>query len=273
MGVHYELNFHQTNMKAVILLFLLVLVNFCSTQDNDLTNKETNSLIAVETMQDIRIQRDAGNKVKNKKKNRKNKSKMNHQKKNKKKASKSGKNNKNKSGRGKGGVKRKTKTKQKGRSGKKENKRKNNNTKSKKKKTKKKGRRSKSKKNNTKGKRKENKQKVRQKSRKKNLARKERKKANKKPKSTKKLGDARKPYKGSHCQYIDLCALDTKASKGCKDGEKFVVKGARNGKIKTRRQFLILQGKKIIAFLENGKKITDCKGNLTDVTNRVTCKA
>ena len=47
--------------------------------------------------------------------------------------------------------------------------------------------------------------------------------------------------------------------------------GAR-GKVKTRRQFLILDGKKIIAFLENGKKITDCMGNLTDVTDKVTCK-
>merc|ERR1712106_1266070 len=78
--------------------------------------------------------------------------------------------------------------------------------------------------------------------------------------------------KGVHCQYIDQCALDTKSANGCDDGDKFVVKGAR-GKVKTRRQFLILDGKKIIAFLENGKKITDCKGNMTDVTDKVTCKA
>ena len=35
---------------------------------------------------------------------------------------------------------------------------------------------------------------------------------------------------------------------------------------------MILDGKKIIAFLQNGKKITDCKGKMTDVTNKVSCK-
>ena len=48
-------------------------------------------------------------------------------------------------------------------------------------------------------------------------------------------------------------------------------KGARTVP-KTRRQNLILNGKKIIAFLQNGKKVTDCKGNMTDVTSKVSCK-
>ena len=29
---------------------------------------------------------------------------------------------------------------------------------------------------------------------------------------------------GAHCQYIDLCALDSKAATGCNSGQKFVVK-------------------------------------------------
>ena len=36
-------------------------------------------------------------------------------------------------------------------------------------------------------------------------------------------------------------------------------KGARNGKIRTRRLFVMLQGKKITAFLENGKKLLTAK--------------
>ena len=30
--------------------------------------------------------------------------------------------------------------------------------------------------------------------------------------------------KESHCQYIDLCLLDTLADQGCSNGQKFVVK-------------------------------------------------
>merc|ERR1711970_1064606 len=89
-------------------------------------------------------------------------------------------------------------------------------------------------------------------------------------------GLTRKPYKGQHCEYIDLCGLKTKSANGCDSGMKFVVKGSRTNGIKVRRQFLNLDDKMIIVFLEQGKKIMDCtngSNTLKDVTNQVTCKA
>merc|ERR1712180_387657 len=57
-----------------------------------------------------------------------------------------------------------------------------------------------------------------------------------------KTRQARKVFKGQHCDYIDLCGLKTKSANGCDSGMKFVVKGQRykdQGKdIKIRRQFL-----------------------------------
>ena len=38
------------------------------------------------------------------------------------------------------------------------------------------------------------------------------------------VGDSRAVLKGSHCQYVNLCALDTMAAKGCESGQKFVIK-------------------------------------------------
>merc|ERR1711970_500632 len=89
-------------------------------------------------------------------------------------------------------------------------------------------------------------------------------------------GLTRKPYKGQHCEHIDLCGLKTKSANGCDSGMKFVVKGSRTNGIKVRRQFLNLDDKMIIVFLEQGKKIMDCtngSNTLKDVTNQVTCKA
>merc|ERR1711970_534082 len=89
-------------------------------------------------------------------------------------------------------------------------------------------------------------------------------------------GLTRKPYKGQHCEYIDLCGLKTKSANGCDRGMKFVVKGSRTNGIKVRRQFLNLDDKMIIVFLEQGKKIMDCtngSNTLQDVTNQVTCTA
>merc|ERR1712013_769572 len=94
-------------------------------------------------------------------------------------------------------------------------------------------------------------------------------------KSSRKV-QTRKVFKGQHCDYIDLCGLKTKSASGCDKGMKFVVKGTRTNGKKVRRQFLNLDDKMIIAFLEQGKKIMDCtNGNntLKDVTNQVTCKA
>merc|ERR1711874_706340 len=78
----------------------------------------------------------------------------------------------------------------------------------------------------------------------------------------------RKALKGTHCQFVDLCVIDRMSESGCNMGQKFVIKSVRG----TRRQFLMVDGSKIIAFLEKGKKITDCGGNLTDVTSKVSCK-
>merc|ERR1711874_802228 len=78
----------------------------------------------------------------------------------------------------------------------------------------------------------------------------------------------RKVLKGTHCQFVDLCVIDRMSESGCNMGQKFVIKSVKG----TRRQFLMIDGSKIIAFLEKGKKITDCGGNLTDVTSKVSCK-
>merc|ERR1712013_145890 len=94
-------------------------------------------------------------------------------------------------------------------------------------------------------------------------------------KSSRKV-QTRKVFKGQHCDYIDLCGLKTKSASGCDKGMKFVVKGTRTNGKKVRRQFLNLDDKMIIAFLEQGKKIMDCTNGtntLKDVTNQVTCKA
>merc|ERR1712121_452009 len=60
----------------------------------------------------------------------------------------------------------------------------------------------------------------------------------------------RKVFKGQHCDYIDLCGLKTKSASGCDKGMKFVVKGTRSNGKKVRRQFLNLDDKMVIAFLE-----------------------
>ena len=49
-------------------------------------------------------------------------------------------------------------------------------------------------------------------------------KRNQKSETMQQRKDNRAVYKGNHCEYIDLCALDTMADGGCVDGQKFVVK-------------------------------------------------
>merc|ERR1719244_176743 len=91
-----------------------------------------------------------------------------------------------------------------------------------------------------------------------------------------KTRQARKVFKGQHCDYIDLRGLKTKSASGCDSGMKFVIKGSRRNGKKIRRQFLNLDDRMVIAFLETGKKIMDCtngRNTLKDVTNKVTCKA
>jgi len=82
------------------------------------------------------------------------------------------------------------------------------------------------------------------------------------------VSSGRKVLKGSHCEYIDLCEIDRMAASGCNSGQKFVIKGNKG----VRRQFLMVDNKKIVAFLGRKKKIVDCAANLTDVTSRVSCK-
>merc|ERR1712025_273480 len=70
---------------------------------------------------------------------------------------------------------------------------------------------------------------------------------------------------GDDCEYVQLC--DAINNMGCGDGSKLKIKPA-NG---TRRQFLILNNKTVAAFLEDGKKFTQCS-NYTEVTSQVECK-
>ena len=50
-------------------------------------------------------------------------------------------------------------------------------------------------------------------------------------------------------------------------GTKFVIKQDKG----TRKQFLILNGEAVLAFVENGKKFVDCD-SYTEVTTEVNCK-
>jgi len=71
--------------------------------------------------------------------------------------------------------------------------------------------------------------------------------------------------RGNSCEYIKISSI--KNIPACTDGTKFVIKQAKN----TRKQFLMLEGEPIIAFVLNGKKFTDCE-SYTEVTSSVECK-
>ena len=53
----------------------------------------------------------------------------------------------------------------------------------------------------------------------------------------------------------------------CEDGTKFVVKQEKG----TRKQFLFVDGKDIIAFVKNKEKFVNCS-SFTEVTDMVQCK-
>merc|ERR1719398_322273 len=72
--------------------------------------------------------------------------------------------------------------------------------------------------------------------------------------------------KGNDCEFIYLA--DITSNSGCSNGQKFVLKGANN----TRRQFLIVNDKAIIAFITKRKKFTACE-SFTDITTSVSCKS
>merc|ERR1712066_1125637 len=71
--------------------------------------------------------------------------------------------------------------------------------------------------------------------------------------------------KGNDCEFIYLA--DITSNSGCSNGQKFVLKGANN----TRKQFLIVNDKAIIAFIVKKKKFTACE-SFTDITTSVSCK-
>jgi len=75
------------------------------------------------------------------------------------------------------------------------------------------------------------------------------------------------PRKGpivSHCDYIKPCKL---ASLNCPNGSKFVIKKVRG----VRKQFLIMNGTAVIAFVENKKKFAEC-AKWEEITDSVKCK-
>merc|ERR1719225_1146314 len=71
--------------------------------------------------------------------------------------------------------------------------------------------------------------------------------------------------KGNDCEFIYLA--DITSNSGCSNGQKFVLKGANN----TRKEFLIVNDKAIIAFITKRKKFTACE-SFTDITTSVSCK-
>jgi len=71
--------------------------------------------------------------------------------------------------------------------------------------------------------------------------------------------------KGKSCEYINITAIKNNPS--CKHGTKYVIKQAP----KTRKQFLMMNGDPIIAFIEKGLKFSQCT-QYTDITSGVVCK-
>ena len=72
-------------------------------------------------------------------------------------------------------------------------------------------------------------------------------------------------FKGGDCEYIRISGIT--ANTGCGSGNKFVIQQ----KTGVRKQFLILDNEPILAFINRGKKFTQCS-SYTEVTTSVTCK-
>jgi len=70
---------------------------------------------------------------------------------------------------------------------------------------------------------------------------------------------------GKHCEYVKLC--DIVSTSGCTNSTKFLLR-RENG---TRRQFLILDGELVLAFVTKGIKFSDCTSKVS-VTDSVVCK-
>ena len=72
-------------------------------------------------------------------------------------------------------------------------------------------------------------------------------------------------FKGGDCEYIKISGIT--ANSGCASGNKFVIKQQTG----VRKQFIILDNEPILAFINRGKKFTQCT-SYTEVTTSVTCK-
>merc|ERR1712106_173562 len=74
-------------------------------------------------------------------------------------------------------------------------------------------------------------------------------------------------FMGKMCEWIDISKVRT-SGKGCGDGAKFVITQEKG----TRKQFLFVDGKDIIAFVKNKEKFANCS-SYTEVTSQVDCKS
>merc|ERR1711892_712693 len=72
---------------------------------------------------------------------------------------------------------------------------------------------------------------------------------------------------GKMCEWIDISKVRT-SGQGCGDGSKFVITQEKG----TRKQFLFVDGKDIIAFVKNKEKFANCS-SYTEVTSQVDCKS
>jgi len=70
---------------------------------------------------------------------------------------------------------------------------------------------------------------------------------------------------GNPCEHINMCNI--KQNRGCEDGSSMKIKAAAN----TRRQFLLLNGGPVLAFVSDGTKFASCSA-FTEVTTQVDCK-
>jgi len=70
---------------------------------------------------------------------------------------------------------------------------------------------------------------------------------------------------GSSCEYVGLCNISDIS--GCDHGDKFVIKPATG----VRKQFLILNGNAVLAFVANQMKFVNCS-SFTEVTTNIKCK-
>ena len=71
--------------------------------------------------------------------------------------------------------------------------------------------------------------------------------------------------RGNDCEYIKIASIVSNS--GCSSGSKFVIKQQAG----VRKQFLIMNGEAILAFVNKGKKFTACD-SYTEVTSSVVCK-